>query len=291
MIVNIVGPLRLLYLTLALAIGFGLMAAGMLSLMDGVQVSVGGLSYLDDLQPFGFSSHIYTPVLGAITIASGLAAMRRRWEVLALACWFLLGTGVMEALYLVWILVTVGSILNASGAAFVAAGVLFPILGLVLSIWAETRPASEPHESASASTQDMLRLRNTLIGLAIISYVWRVATLTVSPGALAALAYLRGTTEEYLVLESVVGASAAILLLAGIALSRKTDVGFLYAALATIAGFAFEGFLDTLDLLLAGAARLELAYALQDAVAFLACCAALALSQHAKRMPSRLTIA
>ena len=288
---SIVGPLRLLYLTVALVIGFGLMAAGMLSLMDGVQVSVGGLSYLDDLQPFGFSSHIYTPVLGAITIASGLAALRRRWQVLALTCWFLFGTGVMEALYLVWILVTVGSILDASGAAFVVAGLVFPILGLVLSTRAETRHDVEPHASASASMQDKLRLRNTIIGLAIISYVWRVATLTVSPGALSALAYLRGTTEEYLVLDSVVGASAAVLLLTGIVLSRKSDVGFLVAALATTAGFAFEGILDVLDLLLGGAARLELAYALQDAVAFLACCAALALSEHVRRMPSRLTVA
>jgi hypothetical protein len=283
--VNLVAPLRNVYVTLALVIGFVLTAASVLSVLDLVQVSISGISYLDGSLPLGFSSHGYTPVLGAIALVSGMAALRRRWQALAVACWFLLGTGVMEAFYVVWILV----VLDSVAGAFVAIWLFFPMLGLLLAAKGGSRDETKSNGVTQVVAQDKIRLRNTLVGLAVIGYVWRVATLAVSPGAALALAYLRGTTETHLVLGSITGLCVAILLLVGIVLSRKHGDRFMTAALAFSAGFAFEGFLDALDLMLGAAARLELAYALQDAVAFLASCAALALSERASRASSHLS--
>ena len=286
---NLVAPLRIFYIGLAFVIGFGLTAASVLSLLDLVQVSISGLSYVGGSLPFSFSSHAYTPVLGAIALVSGLAALRRQWHALALTCWFLLGGVVIEALLSIWSLGAEGLVSGFMRTAISTAWVFFPILGLLLAVAARR---GEMHADAPSPgcNPDKMRLRNTLVGLGIISYVWRAATLMLSPGATSALAYFRGTTEAYLVLGSIVGVGAAILLLVGIVLSRKENDTLMNTALALTAGFAFEGFLDALDLMSGVGANLEIAYALQDAVAFAACCAALALSEHAGRMAaSRIT--
>ena len=287
---NLVAPLRSLYVALALVIGFGLTAASILSMLDLVQVSISGLSYLDGPALFSFSSDGYTPVVGAIALVSGMAALRRRWQALAVACWFLLGTGVIDALSVVWLLAEQGAIPNSVGGTFIAIWLSFPILGLLLAAKAGSRDEPKSDGPAQVVAQDKIRLRNTLVGLAVISYFWRVATLALSPGATLALSYLRGTTEVYLVLGCVVGVGAAVLLLVAIVLSRKHGDRFMTAALAFSAGFAFEGFLDAIDIMLGTAVNLEIAYALQDVVAFAASCAALALSERrAKRMAPQVT--
>jgi len=158
----------------------------------------------------------------------------------------------------------------------------FPMLGLVLAVAARSRSESLSGMPSSVSSQDRMRCRDTLVGLAVISYLWRAVTIWLSIGATSALAYLRGTTDAYLVLGSVVGLGAAILLLVGVLRSRRENDRFMNTALAFTAGLAFEGFLDALDLASGVGARLELAYALQDAVVFVACCAVLALSARAR---------
>jgi hypothetical protein len=283
--VSLVAPLRNVYVALAFVIGFGLAAASVLSALDLVQVSISGISYLDGSLPFSFSSHGYTPVLGTIALISGFAALRRRWHALTLACWFLLGTGVTEAFYLMWLLAGQGVVPEPVAGTFVAIWLIFPMLGLLLAARGGATDETKSDEPFPIAAQDKIRLRNTLVGLAVISYVWHVATLVLSPGATLALAYLRGTTETHLVLNGTIGVCTAILLLVGIVLSRKQSDRFMNAVLAFSAGFAFEGFLDAIDILLGAAVNLEIAYALQDVFAFAASCTALALSvQTARRM-------
>jgi len=296
--VTIVSPLRILFIVLAAVFGIGLAAGSALSAWDLIEVTMSAAPLTQDPTvvtgqtdgppPLGFSSYGYMPVTAALVLLSGLYALRRRWDALALTCWFLLGGGALDALLSIWSLAgdgVISAVPNAIGIAWV----LFPMIGLALSLTATPEPDGAPGGPPSTSSQDKARLRNTLVGLAIISYVWRVATLVLSPGATSALAYLRGTTDTYLVLGSIIGVGTAILLLIGIVLSRKENDRFMNAALAFSAGFAFEGFLDAIDLVSGAAARLEVAYALQDGVAFVASLAALGLSERSGRMASRAT--
>jgi hypothetical protein len=289
--VNVLGLLRVLYIALALVIGFGLTAAGVLSLLDLIQVAVSGASYLDSPLPFSFSSHVYTPAIGAVSLLSALMALRERWHALALACWFLLATGVMDALYMIWSLGRHGVVPESVASVFVAVWVFFPMLGLLLAAGAKPREDKRSDAPASASAQEWMRLRTTLIGLVAVSYIWRAITMWVSPGMTYAIAYLQGMSDLYgpeqVVLSGVVGLCAAIVLVACVAVSRKGSDGVMQATLAFTAGFAFEGFLDTLDFFFRFGSLRELNYALQDAVAFVACCAALALSVLARGPSSR----
>jgi hypothetical protein len=63
----------------------------------------------------------------------------------------------------------------------------------------------------------------------------------------------------------------------------------MHAGLAFTLGFALEGFLDSIDYALWLGSPRELTSSLQDAVAFVACGAALALSLHGERASSRVT--
>lgn len=290
-----VAPLRILYIVLAFAVGFGLTAAGVLSLMDVIQVSIIGVSYLDGPLPFSLASHGYTPALGAIALLSGFAALRQRWLVLALACWFLLGTGVMEALYMIWILGRHAVVPEYTAAGFVAAWIVFPMLGLLLA--ARGRPHEEPRSDVPflISAQESIRLRNTLIGLVAVSYIWRAIAMVLSPGRTYAIAYLQGMSDLYgpeqVVLAGGVGLCASIVLAGCAVASGRGSDRVMHAALALTAGFALEGFLDTIDYVFRLGSLRELTYSLQDAVAFVACCAALALSVRGERASPRLTAA
>jgi hypothetical protein len=289
--VNLVAPLRIVYVALSFVIGFGLTVAGVLSLLDSIQVSVSGVSYLDSPLPFSFSSHAYTPVIGAITLLSGFAALRRRWQVLELACWFLLGTGLVEALHMIWILGWYGVMPDSADGTIVAGWVLFAMLGVLLAV--RGRPSDEPRSDmpASVSAQEGIRLRNTLIGLVAVSYIWRVIAIWLNPGLTYAIAYLQGIPDLYgpdqVVLSGVVGLCAAIVLAVCASVSSTRSDKVTHGALALTAGFALEGFFDTLDYFFRFGSLRELNYSLQDAVAFVACCAALTLSLRAKGLSSR----
>jgi hypothetical protein len=288
-----VAPLRILFIALAILFGTGLTAAGAIGVWELLQFETANGS--DGPPPFSLSSYGYTPVIAAIVLLSGLAALKQRWEALALACWFLLGGAVLEALYVIWILGRHGAIPESVADAFAVVWAFFPLLGLVLAAKARSREETLSEAPPSVATQERLRLRNTLIGMAAVSYLWRAIAMWLSPGLTFAIAYLRGMSDLYgpeqVVLSGVVGLGAAIVLLACVVVSSKTSDKIMHATLAFTAGFAFEGFLDTLDYAFRLGSLRELTYALQDAVAFVACCLALALSVQGKRMSPRLTAA
>ncbi len=290
---NIIVPLRILYIGLSLVFGVGLAVAGVLGLADLLQADGAGGS--DAPPPFSLSSYAYTPIIAAIVLLSAVAGAKQIWQALALLCWFLLGGAVLEALYVIWLFFRHGIVPETVDDAFAVIWALFPMLGLWLAaraIPAEEQSAPVPQ---STSAQEKIRLRNTLIGVASVSYFWRAIVVTFNPGMTFAIAYLRGMTDLYgpeqVMLSGVVGAAAAIVLLACVVVSSKKSERIMHAALAFTAGFALEGFLDTLDYAFWLGAPRELTSSLQDAVAFVACCAALALSVQGERMSSRVTAA
>lgn len=285
---GISAPLRILYVTLAFALGVGLAAASVLGLAD----LLGGDSGVSDpAPPFSLSNYTYTPIIAVIVLVTATAAMRHLWQTLALLCWFLLGGAVLDALYVLWLFVRHGVVPETVDDAFAVVWAVFPMLGLWLA--SRTGSQDEPVLSVtpSESTQEKIRLRNTLVGVAAVSYFWRVIVVMFNPGMTFAIAYLRGLTEIYgpeqVMLSGVVGAVAAIALLACVVVSSKATERIMLAALAFTVGFALEGFLDTLDYAFWLGSPRELTSSLQDAVAFVACCAALALSLHGERVSSR----
>jgi hypothetical protein len=286
------GLLRILCIALAIVFGLGLAIAGVLGLFDLLQGQSANGS--EGPPPFSLSSYAYTPVIAAVVLLSGYAAFKHRWEALALTCWFLLGGAMVEAMYVVWLLARHGMIPETVDDAFTVVWALFPLPGLLLAARLGSRePRSDPE--ASASTQEKIRLRNTLIGVAAISYLWRAIVVATNPGMTFAIAYLRGLTDPYgseqIVLSGVIGLAVAIVLLTCIVVSSRPSEKIMMGALAFTAGFAFEGFLDTLDYALWLGSPREFTSSLQDAVAFVACCAALALSVQGERMSSRVTAA
>jgi hypothetical protein len=286
-----VSGLRILYLVLAIVFGLGLAIAGVLGLFDLLQgQSTNGSN---GPPPFSLSSYAYTPVIAAIVLLSGYAAFKHRWEALALACWFLLGGAVLEASYVIWLLVRYGTIPESVDDAFAVVWALFSVPGLLLTVRAGSQPEPRSRTGTPASTQERIRLRNTLIGMVAISYFWRAIVVATNPGLTFAIAFLRGLTDPYgseqVVLSGVIGLGVAIVLLVCVVVSSKPGEKIVLGALAFTAGFAFEGFLDTLDYAFWLGSPREFTSSLQDAVAFVACCAALALSMHGERMSSRLT--
>lgn len=285
-----VAPLRILYIALSLMFGLGLATAGMLGLVDALGAD--GTGGPDAPPPFGLSTYVYTPIIGVLVVLSTMTAVKHLWRALALLCWFLLGGAVLDALYVIWLLVRHGIVPESVDDAFAVVWALFPILGLLLTAAAKSSEQSTDAPQ-SASTQEKIRLRNTLIGVAAVSYFWRVIVVAFNPGMTFAIAYLRGMTELYgseqVTLSGVIGATAAIALLACVAMPSKKIERILHATLAFTIGFALEGFLDTIDYVFWFGTPRELTSSLQDAVAFVACSAALALSLHGERMSSRLT--
>ncbi len=286
-----IAPLRILYVALALAFGVGLAVAGVLGFVDLLQAD--GAGGPDAPPPFSLSIYAYTPIVAAIVLLSAGAAMKQIWQVLALLCWFLLGGAVLAALYVIWLFVRHGIVPETVDDAFAVVWSLFPMLGLWIAARAKSGEDGNPDVPPSVSAQERIRLRNTLIGVAAVSYFWRAIVVTFDPGMTFAIAYLRGMTDLYgpeqVMLSGVVGAAAAIALLVCVVVSSKKTERIMHAALAFTAGFAFEGFLDTLDYAFWFGSPRELTSSLQDAVAFVACCAALALSVQGERMSSGVT--
>jgi hypothetical protein len=275
--VKIVAILRIPFIALAIVLGFGLTTAGVLGLWEFGLASAGGAAGIDGLAPFRFSTYAFTPVFGALVLVSGFAALRRSWHALFLVSWILIGAALVGALDAVWNL--------APGEMFPALGnlamVLLPVVGLVLASAAKANgkhPASIP---ASASLEERIRLRNTLIALVVISYLWRAVALALSPGAISALAYLLDSTEASLILSSLIALVISLALLLAAVMPSIGAERFMPAALAFTAGLTFEGLLHALDFTTTGGSAIELTYALQDGVAFVASAAALALSPRA----------
>src|SRR5262249_40547391 len=94
---------------------------------------------------------------------------------------------------------------------------------------------------------------------------------------------------EQVVLSGVIGFLLAVIVLACVVVPSKLNEKIMLAALAFTAGFAFEGFLDMLDYAFWFGSPREPTSSLQDAVAFVACCAGLALSMQTEQVAPQLT--
>jgi hypothetical protein len=285
-------PLRIFYIALAVAFGVGLAVAGVIGVWDLLRAeSTGGP---DAPPPFSLSSYLYTPVIGAIVLVSAVAAVKHRWEALAPMCWFLFGGAVLEALFLIWVLVGHGVVPDSVDGAFALVWAVFPLFGLLLAAKAQSREQQPADAPPSTSMQERIRLRNTLIGVVAVSYLWRAFVVTFNPGMTFAIAFLRGMIDLYgpeqVVLSGVMSFGMAIVLLTCVVVSSRVSERIMHAALAFTAGFAFEGFLDTLDYAFWLGSPREFTFSLQDAVVFIGCCAAFALSIYRERMPSRMTV-
>ena len=287
-----IAPLRILYIAVAFALGVGLAAASVLGL---VELLGGDSGASDPAPPFSLSSYTYTPIIAVVVLLTATAATRYLWRALALLCWFLLGGAALDALFVIWLFVRHGIVPETVDDAFAVVWALFPMLGLWLAARAKSGETENPDVPPSVSAQERICLRNTLIGVAAVSYFWRAIVVAFNPGMTFAIAYLRGLIDLYgpeqVMLSGVVGAAAAIALLVCVVVSSKKTERIMHVMLAFTAGFALEGFLDTLDYAFWFGSPRELTSSLQDAVAFVACCAALALSVQGERMSSGVTAA
>ena len=270
-----VAILRIPFIALAMVLGFGLATAGVLGLWEFGLTSAGGAGGITAFAPFRFARYGFTPVFGALVLVSGFAALRRSWDALFLVCWLLIGAALVGALDAVW------NVAPGEGAAVLGniAMVLLPAVGLVLASAATPNDAHAASIAPSASLQDRIRLRNTLLGLVVISYLWRAVVLALSPGVIGALAYLLDTTEAYLILSSIIPLIVSLALLLGAVTPSSGAEKIMPAALAFTLGLTFEGLLHAFDFAMTGGSAMELTYALQDGVAFVASAAALALSR------------
>jgi hypothetical protein len=280
--VDFVATLRIVFMALAASFGTWLTAAGVLGVWELILASPTANTAADGPPEFSFSNYGYIPAVGVVALVSAGAALKRRWEALALVCWLLTGgvlVDVIDAiLSLGWTRVP---------AAIGTAWATVALLGFALVMAARQR--GEPIDAVpSASRQEKIRLRNTLVSLVVVSYLWRAVFIVLNPAAAGAISILRGTSGVYLLTNGVVALGASTVLLLCAIVSFKGHDRVMNAALAFTAGLAFEGFLDALDFALIGGARLEIMYALQDAVSFVACCCALALSVRPAHETSRM---
>ena len=216
-----VAPLRILYIALSFAFGLGLAVAGVVGLVDLLQAD--GAGGPDAPPPFSLSSYAYTPIIAVLVLLSAGAAVKHLWQTLALLCWLLLGGVALEALYVIWLFVRHGIVPETVDDAFAVVWALFPMLGLWLAARAHTAGNESAPAPQSASAQEKIRLRNTLIGVAAVSYFWRAVVVTFDPGMTFAIAYLRGRTEIYgpeqVTLSGVIGAVLTMVLLACVVVS------------------------------------------------------------------------
>src|SRR5262245_56267643 len=270
-------PLRIVFAVVAIVSGIALMAAGVFGLLDLAQ-PVAEAPDLDSPPPFSFSTYGYAPVMGIIAQLSALAALRRQWDALMIVSLFMLGAVLVGALDEILRFEFAG-VIPALGVVWM---VLLPAFGLVTA--AMSREQSQT--AKPSSSHERIRLRNTLVGLAVLGYLWRAVTLVVTPETASVIGYFRGTSGPYLILGSMVGIVASAVLLFAVILLKGNE-RFLSGALAFTAGVSFEGFLHALDLTMSPGAPLEVVYSLQDAVAFLACGLALALSAWSESKPSQ----
>jgi hypothetical protein len=303
--VRTAAALRIVFIAVALVVGLGLAAASLLGTWELIQSSMAVVEQPlveqqpdgsklvtdpggpDDTPPFSFLWYGYAPVIAVIVLFSGFAALKHRWQALALTCWFLLGAALLDALLAISILVVLGSTPDSLSNVVDILWMVFPLCGLLLAATARSSETTVADRSSAISSHEKIRLRNTLVGLAALGYLWRAVTLVLNPGAVTALAYFRGTTDIYLILSSILGVAGSLVLLCAIAFFKGNE-RLITAALALTAGVALEGFLHALDLALNFATGLEVVYALQDAVAFAACCAALAVSGRPRSLSSPL---
>ena len=217
--------------------------------------------------PLSFESYSQTPVLAAIFFFMAFAALKRRWEMLWVPGWFLIASvafgAVTGVLYDGW-----GTLLGLFSVP--CAWLLVPIVGIVAA--------------RSRATGRAIPAQAVLATLVAVTYVWRAIAVAMSTDAVRAIGPFLGGHTFYpdaigLVSGSIVGLGAAIALLFAAVVSLWGRARALSAAFAFTAGLSFPGLLQTLDLVLGLQEGGYVVYAIQQAVAFVACVTALVLAR------------
>jgi hypothetical protein len=127
-----------------------------------------------------------------------------------------------------------------------------------------------------------------LAAVAAASYLWRAIAVALSPEAIRAIDHLLGKPNEYapdvvLVVGSLVGLCSGMMLLFGAMASLGGKHRTPNAALVFTAGLSLPGFLQALDLIFGLQGSRNVEYVIQEAVAFMVCATALALTGHWQR--------
>jgi hypothetical protein len=197
---------------------------------------------------------------------TALGAFKRRWEMVRLPCLFLIS------------LVTIPAV----------AGVFYDVgrsqLSFATFAWLAIPMTTIAIASRSPANSRTSAVQAALAAIAMASYVWRAILTVTGSEAAQAIDTLRGADTFYvesveLVSGSIVGLGVAIALLFAAVLSLRGNARALYAAFAFTAGLSFPGFLRSLDLIFGLQEGGYVAYAIQEAVAFVACVTALALAR------------
>jgi hypothetical protein len=286
--------IRIVYIAFALLLGVGLAAGSAFYLWGGIEAAIEfgrclaaapepstpkgatdpGLEVttvtncygIDGPDPLSFDSYGKGPVLAAMFFLTAFGALKRRWEIARLPCLFLISFVMIPAI--AGVLYDVGrSQLGFGTVAWLA----IPTAGIVVA-------SRLPVDSRASPAEAMLA------ALAAASYFWSVIVTAMGPHIAQAMDTL-GTEDTFyvesveLLSGSIVGLIAAIALLIGVVASLYGDRRVLTAALAFTAGLSFPGFLKTLDFILGLRDGWNAAYAIQEAVAFVSCIAALALAR------------
>jgi hypothetical protein len=225
---------------------------------------------IDGPDPLSFESYGKLPVFAAMFFLTAFGALKRRWEIAQLPWLFLIpfvmGPAIAGVLY------DVGrSELGFSTIAWLA----IPIAGIVVASRLPLNSRTSPAEVALAA-------------IATVSYVWRAIAIPTGPHLVQAMNTLGGGDAFYLesvdlLSGSIVGLGAAIALFVGAVASLYRKRRVLTAAFAFTTGLSLPGFLKTLDLTLGLRDEWNAVYVIQEAVAFVACVAALALTRGPER--------
>lgn len=227
---------------------------------------------IDGPDPLGFESYGKGPAFAAAFLLIAFAALKRRWSMLWLPCWFLLSSvtvgAVASVIYFGW-----RSLLGF--ASLPCAWLFVPIAGIVVA-------------ARSPAVSGAMAARVVLAVLVAVSYFGSAIAVAMSVEATRAIDVLRGGHTFYtgnieFVSATIVAVVAAIALLFAAVLSLWGRTRSLNAAFAFSAGLSLPGFLQAIDLVLGLQESGYYAYAIQDAFAFVACAVALALARGPER--------
>lgn len=289
------GALRVVYIAFAALLGIGFAIMSTMYLWEGVETAIDvaqcnaavqprsapvvaldsepelttvtNCYWLHGPDPLSFESYGQKPVLAAIFLFMAFAALKRRWDMLWGPGWFLIASvafgAVTGVLYDGW-----RTLLGLFSIP--CAWLLVPIAGIIVA--------------KSQATGRPIPTQAVLATLVTATYVSRAIAVAMSADAVRAIGPLLGghTFDPEaigLVSGSIVGLGAAGALLFAAVVSLWGSTRALSAAFAFTAGLSFPGFLQVFDLALGLEEGGYVVYAIQEAIAFVACVAALALAR------------
>jgi hypothetical protein len=274
--------LRVVYIAFAVLVGVAFSVASVGYLWQGIEAAIDfeqckstvqsdpavvvNCYGIDGPDPLSFESYGKGLFFAAAFLLIAFAALKRRWGILWLPSWFLVAPFAVQAvanvIYFGW-----RSLLGY--ICVQCAWQLIPAAGIVVA-------ARSPAVSGAMSA------RVALAVLVAVSYLGSAIAVARSVEATRALDVLRGGHTYYtgnieFVSASIVGVVAAVALLFAAVFPLWGKARALNAAFAFSAGLSLPGFLQTIDLVLSLQESRHAAYAIQDAVAFIASVAAVML--------------